>query len=303
MESDALSAAAAYNASLSIADNASGSPQTVSLTGTGTPVPAPIASVTPATLNFTSISGITSAVQTSQLSNTGNAPLAITGITFTGTGATSFTQSNTCGTALAASSNCTISVTFTPTSIASFSASVSIADNASGSPQTVALTGTGTAPPTFLLGATPASQPVVPGSSVTYTINVTPQGGAFTNAIALSASGLPSGATATFTPASVTPGSANVSSTLTIQTAASMAAVRTLDGSRSLLALVGLLFVATRKRRRLALLSVLLLASLAGIASLTGCGSTPKTAPYTVTVTGTSGTQIQTTTVTLILQE
>jgi RHS repeat-associated protein len=297
------SAAAAYNASLSIADNASGSPQTVSLTGTGTPVPAPIASVTPATLNFTSISGITSAVQTSQLSNTGNAPLAITGITFTGTGATSFTQSNTCGTALAASSNCTISVTFTPTSIASFSASVSIADNASGSPQTVALTGTGTAPPTFLLGATPASQPVVPGSSVTYTINVTPQGGAFTNAIALSASGLPSGATATFTPASVTPGSANVSSTLTIQTAASMAAVRTLDGSRSLLALVGLLFVATRKRRRLALLSVLLLASLAGIASLTGCGSTPKTAPYTVTVTGTSGTQIQTTTVTLILQE
>jgi RHS repeat-associated protein len=297
------SAAAAYNASLSIADNASGSPQTVSLTGTGTPVPAPIASVTPATLNFTSISGITSAVQTSQLSNTGNAPLAITGITFTGTGATSFTQTNTCGTALAAGSNCTISVTFTPTSIASFSASISIDDNASGSPQTVALTGTGTAPPTFQLSATPASQSANAGGTVTYTINFTPQGGAFTNAIALSASGLPSGATATFTPASVTPGSANVSSTLTIQTVASMAAVRTLDGSRPLLALVGLLFVVTRKRRRLALLSVLLLASLAGIASLTGCGSTPKTATYTVTVSGTSGTQIQTTTVTLILHD
>jgi hypothetical protein len=86
-----------------------------------------------------------------------------------------------------------------------------------------------------------------------------------------------------------------------------MAAVRTLDGSRPLLALVGLLFVVTRKRRRLGLLSVFFLASLMGLASLTGCGSTPgstpQTATYTVTVTGTSGTQIQTTTVTLILHE
>jgi hypothetical protein len=55
------------------------------------------------------------------------------------------TGANACGATLAAGSSCSIYVTFTPASATSFSATLSVADSASGSPQTVSLTGTGTA--------------------------------------------------------------------------------------------------------------------------------------------------------------
>src|SRR5205814_10095858 len=54
-----------------------------------------------------------------------------------------FTQTHTCGASLAAGTSCTISVTFKPAATGSRSASVSVADNDSGSPQTASLTGSG----------------------------------------------------------------------------------------------------------------------------------------------------------------
>jgi hypothetical protein len=165
------------------------------------------------------------------------------------------------------------------------------------------LTGTGTAPPSFQLSATPASQSVTAGSAVSYTIGVAPQGGAFTSPISFTATGLPAGATATFSPTTVTPGSSTVSSTLTVQTLTSLASLRDLGGSstRPLLAVAGLIFLVTRKRRQLRLFAVALLVSLAGLTSLTGCGSSTRTATYNITITATGGTQTQTANVTLIL--
>ena len=137
-------ASGSRTASVIITDNASGSPQTVSLSGTGT---APVASLSPTSLAFGNQSvGTTSTAQAVTLSNTGNAALSITSLALTGTNASDFAQSNTCGSSVAASANCTISVTFTPAASGSRTASVSITDNASGSPQTVSLSGTGTAP-------------------------------------------------------------------------------------------------------------------------------------------------------------
>ena len=130
-------------ASLSITDNASGSPQTVSLSGTGT---AAAVSLSPTSLAFGNQSlGVTSASQTTTLSNTGTVALSITSLALTGSNASDFAQTNTCGSSVAAGANCTISVTFTPAASGSRTASVSITDNASGSPQTVSLSGTGTA--------------------------------------------------------------------------------------------------------------------------------------------------------------
>jgi len=73
------------------------------------------------------------------------------------------------------------------------------------------------APPTadFSVSATPASQTVVQGASTTYTATVTPSGG-FTGTVTFSASGLPSGASASFNPTSVT---TSGSSTMTVTTA------------------------------------------------------------------------------------
>ncbi|HZR28980.1 MAG TPA: TIM-barrel domain-containing protein [Terriglobales bacterium] len=64
----------------------------------------------------------------------------------------------------------------------------------------------------FSLTATPASQSVTTGGSTTYTVTIGASGG-FSGSVALSASGLPAGATASFNPASV---SGAGSSTLTV---------------------------------------------------------------------------------------
>jgi hypothetical protein len=73
----------------------------------------------------------------------------------------------------------------------------------------------GPAQPDFSLSATPASQSLTAGSGTSYTIAVGALNG-FSGAVSLAVSGLPSGATASFSPTSV---SASGSSTLNITTA------------------------------------------------------------------------------------
>lgn len=73
----------------------------------------------------------------------------------------------------------------------------------------------GTPSPNFSMTATPGSASVTQGSSVSDTITITPQNG-FTGSVALSASGLPSGVTASFSPSSTTG-----TSTLTLTASAS----------------------------------------------------------------------------------
>jgi len=135
--------ATSFSATLSVADSAAGSPQTSSLTGTGT---APAASLTPSLPFPNTTSGSTSAALAATLSNTGNGVLNNIVPTITGTNPSDFaisTGANACGASLAAGSSCSIYVTFTPASAASFSATLSVADSATGSPQTSSLTGTG----------------------------------------------------------------------------------------------------------------------------------------------------------------
>ena len=88
--------------------------------------------------------GSTSSAQSVTLSNTGNSSLSISSITITGINASDFVQTNTCGSSVAVGASCTISVTFTPSAPGSRTASVSVTDNANGSPQAVTLAGTGT---------------------------------------------------------------------------------------------------------------------------------------------------------------
>src|SRR3989441_168908 len=68
--------------------------------------------------------------------------------------------------------------------------------------------------PDFSLSATPASQSGVQGAGTTYAVSITPSGG-FTAAVTFSVSGLPGGATASFSP-----NPATASSTMTVGTGA-----------------------------------------------------------------------------------
>jgi len=137
------SAAGSRAASVSITDDTSGSPHSVALSGTGIP-PSPAVMLNPASLTFGSQNvGSTSSSQASVLTNSGTVPLTISSIGVTGANAGDYAQTNNCPASVAVNASCTISVTFAPSASGTRTASVSIADSASGSPHTVGLSGTG----------------------------------------------------------------------------------------------------------------------------------------------------------------
>jgi hypothetical protein len=127
------------NGAITITDNAGGSPQTVTLTGTGAGSTAPAVSLSPMSLTYpTRRVGTTSSTKNVTLSNTGNATLSVTSVVASG----DFSQTNNCG-SVSASRSCTIKVTFKPTAKGNRTGTIAVTDNASGSPQSVTLTGTG----------------------------------------------------------------------------------------------------------------------------------------------------------------
>jgi hypothetical protein len=130
-------------ASLTITDGAPGSPQSVPLHGFGV-TSGPNATLSPTSLTFaTQLVGTASSGQAVTLSNYGTETLSIS-ITLTGPDPSDFLQNNTCGNSVPPEASCTISVTFKPLQGGNRSATLSISDNAPGSPQTVSLGGTGT---------------------------------------------------------------------------------------------------------------------------------------------------------------
>jgi len=135
------------------------------------PPPAPAAAISSGSLTFSSQNqGTTSPVQSVTLTNSGNAALSITAISVGGANPGDFRQTNSCGSSVVAGGNCSIGVTFTPTATGSRSATLTIGDNAIGSPQLVSLAGTGVPP------ATPAGS---------YTITMTATSGALVQTMRL----------------------------------------------------------------------------------------------------------------------
>jgi len=125
---------------LQISGSFAGSPLTVALTGSGTSV-----SLSPSSIAFPAQTvGTKSSPVPVTLTNTSSTTtLSITAIAITGTDRADFTKTFTCGTSLPPSQSCTINVTFAPQVTGALSASLSVADNGGGSPQSIPLTGTG----------------------------------------------------------------------------------------------------------------------------------------------------------------
>ena len=114
---------------------------------------APAATMGPSALQFGSQNvGSTSVAVTSVLRNMGSAALTIVSKNATG----DFAETDDCGAVIAPASMCTFSITFTPTASGNRTGTLTIVDDAQGSPHTVALSGTGTGvasvsiSPTFL---------------------------------------------------------------------------------------------------------------------------------------------------------
>ncbi len=127
--------AGTFSYSVSIVDNAAGSPQKVTLTGTAT---APVVGLSPDALTYTTQSvGTSSPVQAVSLTNNGTTTMTISSIAVTG----DYSQTNTCAGTLAAGKSCTISVTFSPTTGGTRGGAVTI-NSAGNSPQNISLVGT-----------------------------------------------------------------------------------------------------------------------------------------------------------------
>jgi len=148
------------------------------------PGDAPGLAVTPQSVSFGNQAiQTTRAAQTVTVTNAGSASLQITSVA----ASADFAQTNTCAAAVAAGGGtCTISVTFTPTTVAAETGQLTLTDDAAGSPHQIALAGTGVAQapavtlsPTSLtfpnetVGATSPAQTVTLSNSGSAALNVT----------------------------------------------------------------------------------------------------------------------------------
>jgi len=288
---------------LTITDNAGGSPQTVPLTGTGTAPTAPGVGLAPTSLAFGNQALNTlSTAKTVTLTNTGTAALTINSIAASGDFAETSTGATVCPISpatLAAGANCTINVTFTPTVLGARAGTLTITDSAGGSPHTLPLTGTGTGTPDFGLTGPAGVQGVTLGQTLNFNVTVTGTGG-FNSPVALACTGAPALAVCTVT-SPVTPPVAPPS---TIQAQVSMTTTAFVVPPQgiptptappqqvvplvlALMMLFSLVWV-RRPRLRLAMATAVLT-----LFAITGCNGlkhqqTPKGAA-TLTITGTSG--------------
>jgi hypothetical protein len=263
--------------------------------------------VSPSSLAFGNQSENTASfAQVVTLTNGGTTSLTGISLSFTGANAGDFSQTNTCGTSpatLTAGANCTISVTFTPTTQAAETANLSVADSDSSSPQLVPLTGTGTAPVTaFTVAVSPASATINAGDTINVVATVTSEN-AFNSAVGFTFAGTPGDASIVASPGTVTPpANGSITSTITIVTDLKPAALHprfkflfgphrplwTWSFLALLLAMFGMWTVRQRSAKRLAGAFAMVL--LIGLMSCTGTPSTPK-GTYQVRISGVSGSQ------------
>ncbi len=189
------SATGLRQAMLQIADDAFGSPQSVSLSGTGVAPNTPIVSVAPSPLSLSATQGTTAAGQNITVTNTGTAPLHITAVTFTGANVTEFVNpASSCTAAIAPAASCTIAVGFAPTAAmgsATRTETISLTDDATNSPQSVTVNGMVTASAFTLTSAPSASTATVnAGQTAQYSLQLTP-GLGYSGSVTMTCSGAP----------------------------------------------------------------------------------------------------------------
>lgn len=165
------------------------------------PISGPVTSLSPSALEFPEqLVGNASPALSVSLVNTGNAPLLLGGeISLAGANASDFRLLHDCSAVVIQGSGCTIVITFEPASEGQRQASLTVVDNAPGSPHTVALTGMAQAPFTFQLdGSTSA---IAAGQTARYDLRLVPAS-SFSGTVTLACSGVPDQGSCSF-PASL----------------------------------------------------------------------------------------------------
>jgi hypothetical protein len=278
-------------AQLTVTDSDPTSPQQMTLSGTVV-ANAAVVALSPTSLLFSNqiVTGAGSA-QTVTLTNKGNIPLTIDSVNIS---PTDYTETNTCGSSVAAGANCTFSVSFAPTTTGARVGSMTIVSSDNESPHVVPLSGTGW---NFELTA-PTALTVTAGSTGTLTLTVTPLGG-FDGTVTVACTNVPVSATCTLSTTSMTftDGVTAQTSTITLAAKSLIPPPGTSPGGNIRRMVVVLLFALAlvfagasvrMPRQRWSFASVALLLVILGVG---GCGASATTpqGSYTFDLTGTSG--------------
>jgi hypothetical protein len=295
-------------ASVVITDSAPGSPHVINLTGNTSTVTLSTSSLTFGSQNV----GTSSAPQQVTVTNSGTTALTFSDVSASG----DFSATNTCTKApLQPATNCVIAVTFTPSAGIGSIGAITITDTGAGSPQVILATGTGVLQPPFLVSSLTPTTAVPAGKTADYAISVSTASG-FGQQVLLSCTA-PATISCAVSPSSVTPSTTlSPSALLTVSTA-----LRTVAPPSSnikidpfvalrhfgttwlmcLLAVFMIVVIAAHRRRPMTaafgFAVVLLLVSAA--CSGSGPSGVPAGTPagnYQITVTGTSGTLTNSTT-------
>ena len=136
------SATGSRTASIIFTDNVANSPQSLTLTGTGTGLPQVSLSATSVQFGSRTIGGTVS-VNTINLSNSGSGTLNISSISLSGANAADFTMSTSCGSAVASGASCSISFNFSPRALGRRIAQFNLTGNVASGSQAVGLSGVG----------------------------------------------------------------------------------------------------------------------------------------------------------------
>jgi hypothetical protein len=259
--------------------------------------------------------GTSSTAQTIAVQNPGTATLNISGVQIMGANVASFQQTNNCGNSLIPGGNCSISLVFAPAAAGAQTASLAVSDNASGSPQSVMLSGMTpgvglTSPPS---GSTTAT--VTAGATATYNLLV---GGAGLSGVAtITCTGAPTDAVCSV-PTPVTLNATTASPlTVTVTTTArtSAAYIPSLMPRFWAIWVFGLLVVPTVRRmgsaskwiKGLPFLLLILVCSCGGGGGGSGTTTTPPASgtpagQFTLTVTVSAGSSSQSLPLNLVVQ-
>jgi hypothetical protein len=287
-------AVASYSATLVIIDSADTAqhPISIALTGTGSNT-VPAITFNPTSLTFPGqLLTTTSSAMPVGVKNTGTSPLIISKVA---TGTSAFTETDNCVATIAPAGTCTIMVTFAPSSSTApgtVTDTLSVTDNASGSPQTVPLTGTAW---DFSVSAS-SSVSVARGAMGTFPVTITGLGG-FTGAVSFTCtpgSTLVTACAVPTTNAAAAPG-ATATATLTASSfvvapqSMKLPPATTLRQVFLVMLIISLLFMVPQTRRfrgRMGMLGAMMV-----LIVVAGCngGGGPKPKTSTVVITPSSG--------------
>jgi hypothetical protein len=301
---------------LTITDDASGSPHTVSLTGTGIGT-GQVVRFQPSSVSFSSSPlGTPTGSQSITVTNSSNQTMTIADVQTTGDFAVT---GNNCS-SVAANGSCTVQVNFNPSSVGISRGTLQIKDATAGNRESVRLTGSGV---DFAINPANTASTVTPGGGATYQLNVGSVGGNFSEAVTFSCQGAPIGATCAVNPKSITPGQSSSTVIVTVKTTGSNTqASNSSKTSGTLLAaqmmaqfgVFGAFLIGAGNRRKTQLKIAVGGVALLLLLSLVGCGSGAATQPspaasnatapgtYNLTVFATSGTLQHATPLTLVVE-